>query len=130
MGVIFMKRLLILMIGFILLLAACGSDLHKNVRKDIADDTNKIISIVENAIDEERELNEDELETLEKYQDVYNVGNFGELDIKAEEAYLISTTETLSARDLEDFYSLPSDKKDFDKIKNRIEQMMTEGIGG
>lgn len=122
-----MKRLLIILLG-VMLLVACGSDLDKNVRKDIADDTNKIISIVENAIDEERELNEDELTTLEKYQDAYSAGNFGEMEITLEEVYLISTTNDLAVRDLDDFYSLPSDKKDFEKIKNRIEEVMKKGI--
>lgn len=123
-----MKRLLIILMAAVMLLAACGSDLHKNVRKDIADDTNKIISIAENAIDEERELNEEELTTLEKYQDAYSVSNFGEIEITPEEVYLISTTNDLATRDLDDFYSLPSDKKDFEKIKSRIEEVMKKGI--
>lgn len=123
-----MKKIIVLLF-LLLTLTSCGG-VHENISKEMAKDTEQIISIFEAVIEEEREFTEREEATLQSYQvnyetiqenpDMYDGGLTEE-----ENRLMILTVKMIEFKN--QMTLLASDKKSFESNRDTIRRVIKTG---
>ena len=124
-----LKRLI--MIGLaLLLLTACGREIHENISEEMVEDTEQIISIFDETIKEDRELSNKEVKTFERYKikyetkkenpEVYPEG-FSEEEIR-----LYGLTDVM-IDDYDRIVTLSSDHEDYETQRDRLYRVIETG---
>ena len=123
-----MKKLAAIIL--ILFLAACGSTVHENISEEIVNDTNQILDIMDEAVESGDDLSDRDWETFDSYYAKYN----GKLDnpdatvgglTEEEERLFILVSNIIEHPEF--FYTLESDKEDYENQKSTIQNVIETG---
>jgi hypothetical protein len=125
-----MKRLIVVLLLGILLAGCGGSKVHKNISEDMAADTEKILSIFDSVIQEDRDFTEREYEVFSSYVSYYE-SKLDNPDVKVgglteeENKLFILTSELLENPDI--YTILESDKERYQSMKKTIQNVIKDG---
>ena len=126
-----LKRL-IMMILALLLLTACGREVHENIEEGLVEDTEQIIAIFDENIKEDEALSKKEEKTFQEYIVKYEVMKenpevYGKESFTDEENRLFVMTQKMIEE--YEFYtsSLSSDEENYENERRRIYNVIETG---
>lgn len=106
-------------------MVGCSNKVNENIDESMAKDTEKIISIIDDAIKEDRDLNEKEEKYFEQYELSYGAKYKSEHLTEEEERLYLSTQGILENPEF--YYTLESDKEKFESTKETLHNIIKTG---